>query len=320
MKNSYVYDVLLDEIRKKIPQNSKLVNKLVDILYIEKEAVYRRLRREVPFTFQEIVTLSKYLGISLDYILDIDTHKKRVFQLKLIEYMDPHEIDYSMIQDYVNIIQNSKNGTATETGTISNTLPQTLYSGFKLISKFYIFKWHFHYCYNQIKPFHEMIVPEKISNLFTANYIESKNILDTSYILDSQIIKNLINDIKYFNSIRLVKKDDIAAIKEELIRFLDYLETIATNGYFKETRNKVQIYISNINIDTNYTYLDTQNYKLSMIWTFILTSTISMDVKTFNIIKNWFWSIVRNSTLITVTGEKERILFFETQRAIIEDL
>jgi hypothetical protein len=320
MKNNSVYDALLNEIRKKIPQNSKLVNKLVDILYIEKEAVYRRLRREVPFTFQEIITISKQLGISLDCIMEIDTHKKRSFQLKLIEYMNPHEIDYLMIQDYVNIIQNSKNKAATETGVISNILPQTLYSGFKLISKFYIFKWHYHYDYNQIKPFHEMIVPERISNLFADNYIESKNILDTSYILDSQIIQNLINDIKYFSSIRLIKKDDIALIKEELIRFIDYLETIATDGYFKETKNKVQIYISNINIDTNYTYLDTPNYKLSMIWTFILTSTISMDIKTFNIIKNWFWSIIRNSTLITITGEKERILFFETQRKIIEEL
>ncbi|MDR0680546.1 MAG: hypothetical protein LBG15_01660 [Dysgonamonadaceae bacterium] len=320
MKDNCVYNALLNEIRKKIPQNSKLVNKLVDILYIEKEAVYRRLRREVPFTFQEIVILSKQLGISLDYIMEIDSHKKRSFQLKLIEYMNPCEIDYSMIQDYVNIIQNSKNKTATETGVVSNILPQTLYSGFKLISKFYIFKWHYHYDYNRIKPFHEMIVPERISNLFTDNYIESKNIFDTSYILDSLIIQNLVNDIKYFNSIRLIKKDDVVLIKEELIRFVDYLEAIATDGYFKETKNKVQIYISNINIDTNYTYLNTPNYKLSMIWTFILTSTISMDIKTFNIIKNWFWSIIRNSTLITITGEKERILFFETQRKIIEEL
>jgi hypothetical protein len=320
MKNNHVYDTLLDEIRKKIPQNSKLVNKLVDILYIEKEAIYRRLRREVPFTFQEIVTISKSLGISLDYILDIDTQKNRIFQLKLIEYMNPQEIDYSMIQDYVNIIQSSKNENSTETGVVSNILPQTLYTGYKLISKFYIFKWHYHYNYSPVKPFHETIVPERISNLLEANYIESKNIRNTYYILDSQIIKNLINDIRYFNSIRLIKNDDIALIKEELIQFVNYLETIATSGYFQETKNKVQIYISSINIDTNYTFLDTQNYKLSMIWTFILTFNISMDKKTFNTIKNWFWSIVRNSSIITVTGEKERILFFETQRKIIEEL
>jgi hypothetical protein len=314
-----VYDALLDEIRKKIPQNSKLVSKLVDILCIEKEAVYRRLRREVPFTFQEIVRLSKTLGISLDHILNIDSHKNRVFQLKLIEYMDPHEIDYSMIQDYVNIIRNSKNEKNTETGIVSNIIPQTLYTGFKLISRFYVFKWHYHYNYNQIKPFHETFVPERISTLFESCYNESKNIHTTSYILDNQMIQNLINDVKYFNSIRLIKDEDLALIKEELVQFLDYMETIAVSGFFPETKNKVQIYISSINIDTNYTYMDTQNYKLSMIWTFILTFTISIDRKTFDLIKSWFWSIIRNSSLITVTGEKERILFFETQRRIIEE-
>jgi hypothetical protein len=320
MKNNCVYDTLLDEIRKKIPQNSKLVNTLVDILYIEKEAIYRRLRREVPFTFQEIITISKKLGISLDYVLDIDMHKKRTFQLKLIEYMNPNEIDYSMIQDYMNVIQDSKEEVGTETGVVSNILPQTLYSGFDLISKFYIFKWHYHYNYIQVRPFHETIVPDKVSNLLATNFIESKNIQNTSYILDNQVIKSLVNDIKYFHSIRLIKEDAILSIKEELIQFIDYLEAMAINGYFKETKNKVQIYISNINIDTNYTYLDTQNYKLSLIWTFIITATVSMDIKTFNIIKNWFWSIIRNSTLITVTGEKERILFFENQRKIVEEL
>ena len=64
MKDVSLYESFLTELRKKIPQGAKLTNTLVDMLYIEREAVYRRLRGEVPFTFVEVMTVAKELGIS----------------------------------------------------------------------------------------------------------------------------------------------------------------------------------------------------------------------------------------------------------------
>ena len=43
----------------------ELADMLMDTLYIGKEAVYRRLRGEVPFTLQESALISRKLGISL---------------------------------------------------------------------------------------------------------------------------------------------------------------------------------------------------------------------------------------------------------------
>ena len=44
MKKELLYDNLLNAIKEKFPQKTNLVNALVDLLCIEKEAVYRRLR------------------------------------------------------------------------------------------------------------------------------------------------------------------------------------------------------------------------------------------------------------------------------------
>jgi hypothetical protein len=322
MKNEYIHDAFLADVRKKIPQSSKLVNMLVDILFIEKEAVYRRLRREVPFTFQEIVIIAKKLGISLDNIIGIgvNTSKSRPFQLKLIEYLTPSEIDYSMIDEYINIFRQSKAEENTEIAVISNVLPQTLYSGFDYISKFYIFKWYYLYYNEKVRPFQETIVPNKVMSLLSDTFIESKNIQNTYFILDYQLFINLVNDIRYYNSIRLITKEDILKIKEDLHFFLDYIEDMTINGCFKETGNQVRLYISEVNIETNYSYLLTQRYNLSLIWTFILTTAASLDEEAFQKMKNWFQSLVRTSTLITVTGEKQRIVFFEKQREIINEL
>ena len=44
---------LIEALKMKIPDGANLANELMDVLYIGKEAVYRRLRGEVPFTLAE---------------------------------------------------------------------------------------------------------------------------------------------------------------------------------------------------------------------------------------------------------------------------
>ena len=58
---------LIESMKEKIPEGANLANLLMDILYIGKEAVYRRLRGEVPFTFTEAAVISQKLGVSLDH-------------------------------------------------------------------------------------------------------------------------------------------------------------------------------------------------------------------------------------------------------------
>jgi hypothetical protein len=109
-------------------------------------------------------------------------------------------------------------------------------------------------------------------------------------------------------------------IKNDLFQLLDYLENIAITGQYKETGNAVHIYISDIDITTNYCYMEADDIKFSMIKTFILTSVTSLDEKTFEKMKDWVHSFIKTSTLITVAGEKQRVNYFENQRKIINEL
>ena len=53
---------LIEAMKEKLPLKGKLADMLMDTLYIGKEAVYRRLRGEVPFTLQEAALVSRKLG------------------------------------------------------------------------------------------------------------------------------------------------------------------------------------------------------------------------------------------------------------------
>ena len=50
---------LVNAVREKLPSKDNLANALMDILYIGKEAIYRRLRGEVPFTLTEAAIISR---------------------------------------------------------------------------------------------------------------------------------------------------------------------------------------------------------------------------------------------------------------------
>lgn len=320
-KSNYIHDILLDELRKRFPFKAQLVNKLIDILYIEREAVYRRLRKEVPFTLLESVAIAKELSLSLDALIGIDLGKKRPFQLQVADYVNPQDIDYQMSEEYVNFLRLVQEDPNATTGTISNTVPLSLASKFSHLYRYIIFKWNYHQeerTPNQT--FKQIVLSDRFEELRKANYLESKKIHETHYIFDDLLFESLIQEISYFHSIGLINHSDLQMLKDNLSELIDYLEDIASHGRFPETGNKANIYLSDIRIDTSYSYFNTKNYQLSLIWTLVMNAASTFDEKTFEKIYTLFQSYVRSSTLISTTGEKRRTLFFRKQRELLANL
>lgn len=96
---------LIEAIKEKIPANSNLANVLIDILFIGREAVYRRLRGEVPFTLTEAAIISRKLGVSLDKIVGISFKDNAVFDMNVVHHDDPFETYYEIINKYIGLLK-----------------------------------------------------------------------------------------------------------------------------------------------------------------------------------------------------------------------
>ena len=81
---------------EKLPLKENLANLLIDTLYIGKEAIYRRLRGEVPFTLEEAALISRKLGVSLDNVIGVCFSSNAVFDLNVVDHEDPFEIQNRM--------------------------------------------------------------------------------------------------------------------------------------------------------------------------------------------------------------------------------
>lgn len=96
MKNEMVNE-LIGVMRERIPKGSNLANSLMEILCMGKEAIYRRLRGEVAFTFEEVSLISQHLGISLDKIVGRRMLNDTMFDLNLLHTGDPIESYYEIL-------------------------------------------------------------------------------------------------------------------------------------------------------------------------------------------------------------------------------
>ncbi|MDR1937675.1 MAG: hypothetical protein LBQ73_04135 [Tannerellaceae bacterium] len=311
---------LIEAMKASLPAKTSLPSVLMDILDIGKEAAYRRLRREVPFTFAEASMISKALGISLDHISAISVENMALFNLHIINHEDPIEAYYQTTKDFMQNYTLVKNDPTAEWYTASNTLPHAFYMDHEYLSKFLLYKW----MYQQVKIvnlkyFSELEVPEKIRKMQLEYVRETKSIANANFIWDKMMFLSLINDVRYFSDINLITDKEKNMLKEELLLMIDILEQLASKGEH-ENGKKVYFYISNINFEATYSYLCTNTFRLSFIRLYAINTISTTDWNVFEYQQNWIQSLKKYSTLISVSGEMQRVQFFERQRSLVNQL
>ena len=311
---------LIKAMNEKLPNGTNLANTLIDMLYLGKEAVYRRLRVEVPFTLAEAAAISQKMGVSLDKLAGTNVDSNAIFDLNIIRQTDPLETYYSIVDNYVKIFRDLNHDPASELCTSSNMIPQTFYLKYELLSKFRMFKWIYQFEKIDIeKHFEDIEIVDKLLEKQREFVRESQEFQHTEYIWDSKLFIYLINDIKYFASVHLISQEYVQKLKKELLQLLDELEEIATRGTFR-TGQEVCIYISNINFEATYSYIASPAYHISLVRVFAINSFATRDEQVFNSVKEWIHSLKKFSTLISQSGEMQRIKFFKMQREIVEGL
>ena len=310
---------LVNAVREKLPSKDNLANALMDILYIGKEAIYRRLRGEVPFTLTEAAVISRKLGISLDKMIGVSFRDNAVFDMNIVSSDKPFEAYYSILEKQVDLFRSVKEDETSEIGTSSNIIPQTLSLKYNMLSKFRLFKWMYQNENIKCKHFEEMEIPQKMVEKQKEYSDLVSHIHSVDYIWDNMIFSHLVNDIQYFCSIHLITDEDKDRLKKELFLLIDEMEELSARGKSK-AGNDVKIYISNINFEATYSYLDTSSTQLSLIRIYSINSITTQDQEMFRGLKEWIQSLKKFSTLISESGEMQRIQFFKQQREIVSIL
>ena len=319
-ESNIFYQEFMDVLQNKISHRATLVNTITDILAIDKDAVYRRLRGEVNFTFTEMAIIARSMSISLDTIAGIENEQSKPAKMNISKQVNPTETDYEMFEGHLNLLKSIKDEPDTIIMEAGNILPHYLFQDYEYITRYYLFKWNQSSSYGDALPFHEITIPERLRTLQTETCLYARHIKSTIYVMDNQIFQRFVTNIRYFAKVRLIKEEDVSRIKNDLLTFFNDLENLAVKGKHESTGNNISLFISDTYCDTNYSCLGSKNMHLTLFKAFVLNAVVSLNVEVFNETCSWISSMQRMSTLISVSGEKIRAAFFDTQRKLIQIL
>jgi hypothetical protein len=310
---------LLSSMKDSIPKDQNLAYVLMDILHMGKESIYRRLRGEVPFTFDEVVKISRKLRISLDNIVN-ENKGRAVFSLHLIPSINFMEDYYRALESKHAVFEIMSKDPNAVLRLAYNTLSYGVYMQYEAISKFRLYKWYYQFLEKQtFGLLSDFKVPQKILDAqrrFIKNYYTISNI---QIILDKNAFDSFITDINYFYRLNLISEEELQELREELLKMIFDWEQLAKRGV-TDSGNEVSIYISNINFEACYVNFESKELKMSQICVYSIDTLTSRDSVICNTHKEWIDSLKRCSTLISRSGEMERIEFFNRQRKLVADL
>lgn len=315
MKNQ-LNDEFLSAIRNNISDDINVASLLMDTLSMGKEAVYRRLRGDVPFTFEEVSKISSKLSISLDNIVNIRKSRHAFYDLDLniSELKNPLDHYCEKLENCIRIFQKMSQSKDSKARLAINSLPYMFYLAYPHIAKFRLYRWIYQMQrMPAITSYDEMEVPLRVSELEKKFATEHRYISRTVYIMDQNVFKSFIGDVNYFHKLNLLSDVDIRLIKNELIEMISELESIATTG-IQKTGTLVSIYLSNIDLESSYIHFEYEGCENSLLRVFSINIIDSQNPTICNIQKEWIDSLKRYSTLISESGEIQRIGFFNRQR------
>ena len=316
-------DVFMEMLYKKYPKKNQLAEALMDLLCIEREAVYRRLRKDVMFPVNEVVKIASAWNLSLDETIGL-TSQKVSFQMHPLNYLTPSKEDMDFLRERVQAIKHLNDVPDSGHVVVCNHLMRSLIAGFPNLYKFIVFKWAYEY-YNSgneksSTTLSDTVIPEKVLEQMDIYNKYIKCVTNTIYILDNMIFENFVRDIQFFHSIFLLTDEEKEILKKELHALLDYLLEVANLGYFPETKNRVNIYISMLHINTNYSYLYSEGAEACRVHAFNMYDVTSYNQEMIENFKAWLQKKKGTSFKISESDEKSRIEFFMKQRQIVDEL
>ena len=321
MNNVDLHEEFISNLYAKVPRRADLVNRVSDILLIEKESASRRLSGRVCFTVREMGMLASELHISLDGLL----LKNREYQLMPLFLQSPmRQNSMDIMCDTIDLNLGVMLDICTESaeaGNVYNSLPVEFFMYSPLLTKFMFFKWGYYFVGSgEFRNFSDWKLPRKLACL-RQKFEKALSCFDSNfYIWDSSLVWTLSDEIRNFHMMHIITDAERDAIRDELKNVLDRLEDFLERRYIPDMPfiPNMSFYVSTMNMGFTSSYFASAGKFAALMQTNFSYSFIDDNYAGFSKVREWIRSLRSFSMLLSDSGLIERRLFFERQRRIID--
>jgi len=317
---SYIFKNLLPRFKK----TSEAVTALKDLIHLNQNGVYKRMRGDSDLTPSQIE------AISLKHKISLDAHIFKNSDSVLFQF-NPLIKTIKNFDDYTTELYNAVK-------PLSDLKGLTLYSASSDLPIFYflsspeLFSFKMFVLAQSVWNF-EYIKQEKFSFNLLSRSTQARaqhiwhiyRMQNTIEMWSLNILDSTINQIEYYFSIKIIKsKTDALKLCTALFDLVSNLEIMATEGKRitdkSAAKDSFKLYHNELNFANNTILIESE--MINLVYTnFVIPDYLrTTDTRIVKHTQNWFSDIVSKSTQISTQGEKSRKYFFETLFDKIERL
>lgn len=313
--------VFFNDIKAKLSTHLSLVEEIAERLNISNDSAYRRIRGEKPIGLDEIQILCSFYKISLDQLLRIETDTA-IFSGKMVDHSNFNLTHY--LHEVLRTFETFKSVPGAEIFNFNKDIPIFHFMQFRELCAFKYFFWKrtlMHY-------------PELVKQQFNGEendddvmetglkIIKTYVQIPSSEIWNDESIHATIRQIEYYRQTNsFVNKHVILKIYGQLEELINHLEIEAERGLkflYGETPTdssaSYKVFINECLLGDNTVYMRGDDMQATYInhggMNFISTRDKAFCDYTIYNLQN----IIKKSTPISVSGEKERSMFFNAMR------
>jgi hypothetical protein len=314
-----LYDKVINTIRNNISKKVKMVDYLMEVLELSRESVYRRIRKEIPFTVAELAKLSLSLGFSIDEMLELNNNTHFFFDLQSTTPQKIPNIFTSLFHEYEKYLNILVNTEKSKTFLALNKLPPLFAIFNESLFKFNYYKTMVENSkkMDQVS-FSELKIPRELQSLFEKISINLRQIHDVILIFSPDIFLTNIKSIQYFYHRKLLTTDELLLLREELMKLVNFGEMVAKYGCYNAD-SKVDIYLSSLPISSNTLFIEYGEVSETHFWIYDENPLIIKNIEICAMQKELFQSMKNHSMLISSSNEIIRENFFDEQRKLVEN-
>jgi hypothetical protein len=306
--------ILATRVVSSIPKHLKAVVFIMETLQLSKESVYRRIRGEVAFTFDEVITLASALGISVDEIVGKNMTNSAVFSITDQTTSTPQVAFETMLSSYIDTMtQNSQ--AASRDGVVSvNRLMPLFHTHNKALFRFFYYRW-MHQMQNTPINFRysDAKVPDSVLALCDKVSEMRARQTNSTIIAHENLYINTFQEIEYFYKRNLISSEDMEEIKDDLREVIDQMEALAARGITRNGAN-VSLFLSEFEIDFISILVNRDNTLYSYFWIGFANMMSTRNPALCANHKLWLDSIKKYATSITCSNQMLQAKFFNKQR------
>ena len=316
---------ILKEIESRFPRRADAVDRMVNLLHLQKDGIYRRIRGETILTPDEIEILVKAFKLSLDKYI-FKQSDSVVFTFNPFSHKVKNFGDYldGIHQDLMVLSQLPK----VHISDAWAEIPFFYYIFYpELLSfKFYVWGrtiWQFDYLQNL--KFDIDIIPTPVIQQ-AQQVLETYCAIPSTQLWSLNIIDNTLNQIEYFsNAGGFNNPQDAILLCNRLMQLTDHMELMATHGKKMALNNPLESGGAPLKLYHNeMIYTNNTIFVESAVGRYIYTTfgnpnfLKTSDDRMCNYTHEWFENIIAKSRLISSQGEGGRRFFFDRLRKRID--